>query len=244
LGLWTLSKIKVKFSIIFPINPSCISFFSAEGTMAPSDDRLIEQYLNGDVDAFERLYERYSARLLGFLKAHGVCFDIAEDLAQRTWMRVIENLSEYQAQGTFRAWLFTLGHRLFLDEARSAWERHRVVPQQTDPEAGSLSFVESVPAPHASPLEQAVQKEEGELLAQAIEQLPDAIRQTVLLRIDGDLAFREIAEVMQCPLGTVLWRMQEARRLLRKLLGEPEASIVAEQRLRVSVLRELKGDQG
>jgi RNA polymerase sigma-70 factor (ECF subfamily) len=205
---------------------------------------LIDQYLRGDVDAFERLYERYAARLLGFLKTHGVCQDVAEDLAQKAWMRVIEKLPEYQAQGTFRAWLFTLGHRLFLDEARSAWERHRVVPQSADPDENPLSFVESVPAPHPSPLEQAAQKEESALLTQALEQLPDNVRQTVLLRIDGELAFREIAEVMQCPLGTVLWRMQEARRLLRKLLGKSEASGGTEQTLRASVLRGLKGDQG
>ncbi|HBF33982.1 TPA: hypothetical protein DDW35_05415 [Candidatus Sumerlaeota bacterium] len=214
--------------------------------MAPTDDRLIEQYLQGDVDAFERLYERYAARLLGFLKTRGVCQDAAEDLAQKAWVRVIENLPEYQAQGTFRAWLFTLAHRLFLDEARSAWERHRVTATSADPDENSLSFVESVPSSQPSPLEQAAQKEESGLLTEALVQLPDNIRQTVLLRIDGELAFREIADVMQCPLGTVLWRMQEARRLLRKLLGEEpmETGAVAEQSPRASLLRELKGDQG
>ena len=60
-------------------------------------------------------------------------------------------------------------------------------------------------------------------MRQALGQLPSALRQTILLRIDGGLKFRQIADAMDCPLGTVLWRMKEAERRLSGILAPATA---------------------
>jgi RNA polymerase sigma-70 factor (ECF subfamily) len=185
------------------------------------DDALIAQHLQGNADAFEVLFDRYAARLVGFLTGLGAERDLAEDLAQKCWMRVIANLAQYEPRGTFRSWLFTLAHRVWLDERRSGWDRRRVaLPEGAEDGSGLPGGAPA--APQANPREQAARRQESELLAEALGQLPEEMRQTVLLRTDGELTFREIAEEMHCPLGTVLWRMQEAQRRLRSLLAGPE----------------------
>ena len=167
--------------------------------------------------AFERLYERYAARLLGFVVALGVPVDAAEDVCQKVWLRVIHNLVAYRGFGRFRPWLFRIAHRQWLDEARSAWQRHRMPLDRPGTEAEWAD-------PGAGPIDIVLARERHQLLLDALAELPPAMRQTVLLRIDGELTFREIADAMACPLGTALWRMKEAERRLARRLGalEPE----------------------
>ena len=72
----------------------------------------------------------------------------------------------------------------------------------------------------ASPQERASTVEDRDALYRALNALPDLMRQTVLMRVDGEMTFREIAETMRCPLGTALWRMKEAQVRLRAKLGD------------------------
>ncbi|HUT22936.1 MAG TPA: sigma-70 family RNA polymerase sigma factor [Sumerlaeia bacterium] len=190
--------------------------------MSRSDDSLIARYLEGDAEAFEDLYRRYASRLLGFVLSLGADRDAAEDLAQRTWLRALEALDAYKPRGRFRPWLFQTAYRLWVDEKRSGWERRRTpVDSEEELEQAASSDRAASGAegrPPADPREQASACEERELVEAALKRLPEEMSRTVLLRIDGDLAYREIAELMGCPLGTVLWRMSEAqRRLAREL---------------------------
>jgi RNA polymerase sigma-70 factor (ECF subfamily) len=190
--------------------------------MTPSDDSLIAQYLDGDPAAFEALYHRYAPRLLGFVYSLGADRDAAEDVAQKTWLRALEALDAYDPRGRFRPWLFRTAYRLWVDEKRSGWERRRVPVDSEEELEQAASSNRAAPGaagrPPADPREQASAREERELVEAALERLPEEMSRTVLLRIDGDLAYREIAELMGCPLGTVLWRMSEAqKRLAREL---------------------------
>ena len=180
--------------------------------MEPSDDALIGRYLCGDLSAFEVLYDRFARRLLSFVIALGAEMNHAEDVTQKTWMKVIDQLPRYQPQGRFRAWLFTIAHRLWLAESRSAWQRHHSAAHAEPESAGLID-------PAAGPVERAIVLEQQQSVVQALQELPELMRQTVLLRIDGGLKFREIAETMRCPLGTVLWRMKEAERRLASRLS-------------------------
>ena len=186
--------------------------------MEPSDDALIVSYLKGDAAAFEQLYHRYSGRLLGFVISMGAPRDAAEDVAQKAWIKALEALGSYRGQGRFRAWLFTLTYRLWLDEVRSAWRTRCFSMDEEQLAAMAPAPTNSTTAIPANPREAAVAREERLLLEQALEELPEAMRRTVLLRIDGELAYREIAEMMDCPLGTVQWRMNEAQKRLSTML--------------------------
>ena len=166
--------------------------------MQPSDDA----YLEGDLSAFETIYDRYAGRLLGFVASLGANRDLAEEACQKTWIKVIDHLEQYEAAGRFRPWLFTIAHRQWLDDVRSAWQRHKVKPVDVGDAGGANANLHD-------PIEHAMVREQRELLTVALGELPAPLRQTVLLRIDGALSFLQIAETMQCPLGTALWRMKE-----------------------------------
>ncbi|MFC1600988.1 RNA polymerase sigma factor [Candidatus Sumerlaeota bacterium] len=183
-----------------------------------SNDELIARYRQGNADAFDELYHRYAARMLGFVRSLGAGPEAAEDIAQRTWLKVVAALEAYRPQGRFRAWLFTLAYRSWADEARAGGKLKTVSLEQEDWDnleavGGGTGLRDELEA-----------REQHALVEQALGGLAEEMRRTVLLRIDGDLKYREIAEEMECPLGTVLWRMNEAVRRLREQLASGCAS--------------------
>lgn len=184
-----------------------------------SDDELIKEYLQGNVDSFGHLYDRYERRLFGFVLSLGGTWERAEDVVQKTWLKVLDQVESYRMQGRFRAWLFTIGHRVWLDEVRSAWERRRVSPEGNPGiDYEGLPIDESLMRAAESPVDQAARKERLDIVYSAIERLPDMMRQALLLRIDAGMTHKEISEVMHCPLGTTLWRVREATQRLKDQL--------------------------
>ena len=180
-----------------------------------SDDKLIRRYREGEIAAFETLYARYAPRVLGFLRnlmggpgSNGQATTAAEDLAQQTWFRVVDRIETYRPQNQFRAWLFRLAHRIWVDDYRRQQTRSSV----------ALEEAHSLPTPAPGPVERQITRETKGQINQAIETLSAPIRETLLLRIDGQLTCREIAATLECPLGTVLWRLREARQRLTKIL--------------------------
>ena len=187
--------------------------------MEMSDDQLVRTYLNGDEDAFSTLYIRYKADVFSFLVSLGGTREQAEDAFQNTWIRVIRHLGGYRRRNQFRGWLYTTAYRTWVSEVRSSWERRKICvgTQETDfeglPIDPSMAHVES----HEDML---ILRERREIVYNALDSLPDTLRQTVLLRTDAGLSFKEVAQVMKCPLGTSLWRMNEAVKRLKTLIGE------------------------
>lgn len=186
--------------------------------MNRTDDQLIHRYLQGDMDAFAALYGRYACRLMAFLQSLGADGATAEELAQAAWLKAIEALPRYRPRGRFRAWLFQVAHRTWLDDVRSARERRRM----HTPELASLAdcAAQRTNGGPRSPAEMAEEEEQDRRLEAALSALPRDMREVILLRLDGELTFREIARQTGAPLGTVLWRAREARQRLTRLLEE------------------------
>jgi RNA polymerase sigma-70 factor (ECF subfamily) len=190
------------------------------GMTETSDDDLIGQYLAGDGHAFEVLFERWTARLLGFVRSLGAGGDAAEDIVQATWLKALDALPEYAAKGRFQSWLFTIAHRVWLDHLRSPWEKRRNG-------SGAGGIIAAIEDTARDPRQSAVCGEQAALLELALAQLPPEQREVVLLRIDGDLSFREIAGLQSVPLGTALWRMNKARQRLRQILENATKESIA-----------------
>ncbi|MGD9127912.1 MAG: sigma-70 family RNA polymerase sigma factor, partial [Planctomycetia bacterium] len=119
-----------------------------------------------------------------------------------------DRIETYRPQNQFQAWLFRLAHRIWVDDYRRQQSRSSV----------ALEEAHSVPAQDQGPVERQITEETKNRINSAIETLPDPIRETLLLRVDGQLTCREIAEALECPLGTVLWRLRDARQRLTKIL--------------------------
>jgi RNA polymerase sigma-70 factor (ECF subfamily) len=186
---------------------------------ATTDEQLIKTFRRGDDCAFNELYNRYSAHVFTFLLSLGGSVQDCEDAAQTTWRKAIDKIDTYHGRKGFQPWLFQIAHRTWLDRVRSAWDRRHVpVGQGQDEDFVGLPIDESMTRSAVSVSDQAIAREESALLYAALEHLPDRMRQTMLLYVDGGMNLREISEAMECSIGTTSWRFHEAKKRLKDKL--------------------------
>jgi RNA polymerase sigma-70 factor (ECF subfamily) len=186
-----------------------------------SDEDLLARYRAGEVQAFELLLTRHRRAVYNYiLRSVGGDRGHAEDLLQETFLRVIQ--SEQSRPQRFITWLYSLAHRLCIDASRNA--RHRGHwsldgPAVGDPD-GVITLADQT-ADGSPGTDRAVEsKHLGERMCRAVERLSPEYRETFLLRELADLSFREIAEVIECPVPTVKSRMRYALEKLREELGD------------------------
>jgi len=193
--------------------------------MAPRVDgeiiaRLVLGCQNGDQEAFERLFSLYRGPVYAYLVRTTGDRHLAEDLLQDVFLRLIQNIERYTESGRFEAWIFRIAANRVRDWARRRVKSERVgAVGQTDDESRGPSVVDRpVEAP---PEVRLVRREQTRLLEAAMATLESDERQVLMLRHYGGLSFREIADIMDSPLGTVLARSHRALLKLREKLQRP-----------------------
>lgn len=182
---------------------------------ALSDEKLLQRLRDGAPSAGEELVKRHFRPLMRYLQRLLRDDHLAEELHQQTWVSVLENLDKFDppaggnASGAFKAWLFRIATNKAKDHWRSS-ARGRAAQQ------GLTALIEQEHAPSAETRLENL--EEHERLRIAIESLPEAQREVLLLRYYGNLKFTEIASLLGCPLNTALGRMHKAVNRLRTLM--------------------------
>ncbi len=164
-----------------------------------SDQALIERYLQGEDKAFDTLYQRYRRPVFAYL--HGMLpgrQELAEELFQQTWVKVVKSLRRYRDRNSFIAWILRIARNAAMDYFRSQ-SRWSALERQQD-------WLED-PAP--SPRQAMIDRQEQQQLLRAIDQLPTEQREVVLMRLQ-DLPFKEIAQVQGTSINTALGRMRYA----------------------------------
>lgn len=177
-----------------------------------TDAELVSDYLAGDDAAFTVLYGRYERQLFSYIYRFAGERRKAEDLFQQTWLKMINGLSGYEERRKFSSWLFGIAHNCCIDELRRASRKN----EDCSPMDDAAGFRENRPDPE----ETLLFRERADLLNQALQRLPEEQKTVVLLRLKADLPFKEIAEITNCSLNTVLGRMHYAVRNLRKHIVE------------------------
>jgi RNA polymerase sigma-70 factor (ECF subfamily) len=167
-------------------------------------EQWAEAAAGGDQAALERLYEALAPRLYGFLVGLTGRPALAEDLLQQTFLRAMESLGR-RRPGNVRAWLFSIARNLTIDAARAS-KRLAVAPIPDDPD----------PAPN--PSRQAEIDEMTEQIRREVTRLPDNQREVILLRYYAEMSFKEIANLLGCPLNTALTRAHYAIKKLKKVM--------------------------
>jgi RNA polymerase sigma-70 factor, ECF subfamily len=137
----------------------------------------------------------------------------AEDLSQETFSRVFSQRKDYQPKGRFSTWLWRIALNICYDELRHRQRRH-----EFSSDAPNESTDSPLIATEPSPDRHAAHAEEGHLVRQALDALPESYRVVLVLRHYHDLKFREIAEILGIPEGTVKSRMAEALNQLSQQL--------------------------
>lgn len=184
------------------------------------DDALVEAFRHGDAAAMEALYARYAAGVFSWLAAFLHDRDGAEDLSQEIWIRAIRGIDRYGG-GNFKAWLWRIARNAAIDESR-----RRAEPTVLDAPAGdgdgACAVVDTIPDEDAiSAIEALEAGEARRAVRTAVDALPPLQREVVLLRMDSEMKFKDIADMLGIPLGTALGRMNLAmRRLKAALVGK------------------------
>jgi RNA polymerase sigma-70 factor (ECF subfamily) len=138
----------------------------------------------------------------------------AEDLVQETYLRAVRAANQPAGDGNLKAWLFVIMRNAWLNVIRHRHNGGRIFEFETDePAAGTATDTAS--NPHVVYL----RKLEREQVREAIEKLPDAYREIVVLRDIEGFSYQEIATVLNCPAGTVMSRLGRARAKLREVLS-------------------------
>jgi RNA polymerase sigma-70 factor (ECF subfamily) len=129
---------------------------------------------------------------------------------QQTWMKVITGLEKYEERGSFSSWLFGIANNCCVDHVR------KVSRLKLDSFISSEGM-EKVSEMGMNPEKAVLQSEESDWLQNAILQLPSEQRQVVLMRINGEIHFKDIAKALNTSINTVLGRMHYAVQNLQKL---------------------------
>jgi len=176
---------------------------------------LLARCQAGDKTAWDQLVDLYWQRLFGYaLRATGNA-ELAQDLVQETFLRIVQRLGKYDDQGKFEAWLFRILVNLVRDHGRSL-SRHPTQSTVIDSDGQRIEMTDEMAGKDPRPYEPIDQREDVDRLQMALRKLSEGDRQILLLRHFADMPFKDIARTLNCPIGTVLAR---AHRALGKLRG-------------------------
>ncbi len=171
-----------------------------------------------DPDLLDRLIEQYQHRLLRYLVYLAGNRELAEDLFQETWIRVLERGHQYDGRHEFATWLYAVARNLTIDYLR------RKSPLSLD---GLMEDEEHAPVEPADtrPLawEIVQQREQAERVSAVLVSIPAECRETLVLRFQEGLALDEIARVTGAPLGTVKSRLYRGLNMLMTRLKGAQA---------------------
>jgi RNA polymerase sigma-70 factor (ECF subfamily) len=172
--------------------------------MGPSDAELMRRWQGGDTASFEEIVRRWQGRV-GRLLARLAGPSAAADLCQEVFLRLYGAGARYREEGAFATWIY----RIALNVARDAGRRRTCA-----------ALGEYEPLDDTAPDDALCRREAVELVTQALAQLPDALREVLVLRHYEGLSFEEIARLTHIPASTLKSRFAVALARLRVRLEE------------------------
>jgi RNA polymerase sigma-70 factor (ECF subfamily) len=191
----------------------------------PGDKQALEAILQraaaGDQAAWRQVIDAYSGRVYGLVRAQCGNNDLAEEITQSTFCTVIAKLAEYTESGKFEPWLFRIAMNRLRDEMRRR-KRHatsledEVLASLASPTAGRGQGGAGTPDPGASEILET--QADLAMMRNALNLLPEADQRIVHLRHCAELSFKQIADVLDQPVGTVLARHHRALKKLREIM--------------------------
>lgn len=164
-----------------------------------------------DTELLDRLIEQYQHRLLRYLLFLTGKREVAEDLFQETWMRVLLRGAQYNGKARFDTWLFTIARNLVIDLSR----KRQMASLDEMSEAGDDERPFEVALDGPSPLEQFATREDQAEVAAVLLKLEPNYREVLVLRFHEELSLEEIAAFTRAPLSTVKSRLYRGLAALR-----------------------------
>jgi RNA polymerase sigma-70 factor (ECF subfamily) len=190
-------------------------------TRLDPDINLVERCLAGDEAAWEELVRLHTRRVYGFCYRFTGKDSEAQDLTQEIFLRVFRSLKSYRAgEGAFATWLARLSRNLLIDHYRRTKQE-----RMTESIEEQLPMIEERAAGSARPEGMLAGREASEALGAALQKLSPDLRETVILRDLQEMEYREIADVLKIPEGTVKSRLNRGRAELARVLRQQRIAL-------------------
>ncbi len=176
-----------------------------------SDGDLAAKVAQGDRLAAQTLILRYQVMVRSFLRRLTPDHALADDLAQDTFVRMLQHADRFDPKYAMKTWLLTIARRLLINHSRRA--ERRVVHSEFELTSSPVDTPASIAAVNDE------RRDARERLTRALATLSDSQRQAVVLFHQQDLSIQEVADVMQIPVGTVKSHLHRARASMRQFLA-------------------------
>jgi len=157
-----------------------------------NDNQLMEDVRDGRVEKLAILFERYHLALFNFFLRLTGSRPASEDLVQDVFTRILKYRSTYQGEDRFAVWMYKIARNAHIDFLRKRKETYPLEEQY-----------DQAPSSEPRPEEKMVQEQEAALIARALTKLSPKKKEVLMLSRFQDLKYREIAELLDCPVGTV-----------------------------------------
>jgi RNA polymerase sigma-70 factor (ECF subfamily) len=174
----------------------------------PTDEQLMLSVRNGHRQALDALVRRYEVELYRYLKRYVGDSALADDVFQNTFMQVFIKRGSFDPQRRFKPWLYAVATNQAVDALRRAGRGPRICPHEP--------LASNDASEDGSPLQSAEDGEVRERVRAAVDRLPDHLKQVVLMTYFQGLKYRDVAEALRIPVGTVKSRLFAAVQLLQQ----------------------------
>jgi len=183
-----------------------------------SDEELVSAVLDGDIDRFGDLVDRYQGRLVNYLYRLLRNLDEAHELAQEVFFKVYQALDRFDPKYRFSTWIFRVAQNAAIDQIRKRRLKLVSIHRQDDGEEEGRDW--DLPSPNRGPYGDLRNVERGEAIQEAVEALPWEYRELIVMRHFGELSYDEIAKLKEMPLGTVKNKLFRGRQMLKEKLAD------------------------
>ena len=175
-----------------------------------TDEYLFARFIDGDENAFNELVDRYYRQIYRFLVRFTGSEHLAEDLIQEVFVKLYKSASTFDPSKRFRPWIYQIAANTARDVLRSASRNGKRVSFQNTGEDMEMTLDQLVPGVTASPDEAMIEKETSEKVKETLMQMQDQLREILVLAYYNQLPYKDIADSLGIPLGTVKSRLHKA----------------------------------
>ncbi len=184
----------------------------AEKFVKLSDAELLAHYTDGDEAAFREIVSRYKSSLYAFLRQFLNRHDLVEDVFQETFLQLFASRDSFDTNRPLRPWLFTIAANKAKDALRK-WQRTSAVSIGTMADSQELSFddmLNTVTSDDTMPYDELQKDETSRRVGQIIADMPENLREILILAYFQRFSYKQMAEILSIPIGTVKSRLHTA----------------------------------
>jgi RNA polymerase sigma-70 factor (ECF subfamily) len=192
---------------------------SAAETGVPTDLELVHRAQAGDMEAFGTLVDRNRRAVFRAALAAVRSAEEADEVAQDTFVTAFQKLDQFRGEAAFRTWLLAIAWRKAIDRRKgiTRWLQ-RLAPPHTD-EGHAPDMAERLAAGDRSQEDALITADLQRRIRTLVATLPPKLRDALLLAGSGEYSYEQIAAMLKIPVGTLKWRVAEARRVLKQKLA-------------------------